>query len=140
MEAMSEKKYTLRGLEASDFFLMTRILSKVGVKQLKSCIQNDEVKDAIKAAMGNEGNEGEQNADADIASVGISVAFEIAGVVLENLENCEKDVYKLLSRLSGLKEDAIEHMPISDFSDMVFDVIQHEDFRDFFTAVIKRFK
>ena len=138
MEAMSEKKYTLRGLEASDFFLMTRILSKVGVKQLKSCIQNDEVKDAIKAAMG---NEGEQNAaDADITSVGISVAFEIAGVVLENLENCEKDVSKLLSRLSGLKEDAIEHMPISEFSDMVFDVIQHEDFRDFFTAVIKRFK
>lgn len=132
-----EQKYELRGLKACDFFLVTRILSKIGVKEFKACLENDDIKAAIKTMMDNQ--EG-QIAEADVASIGMTVVFDIASVVLERMEDCEKDIYKLLSRLSGLKETEIADLPMADFGEMVMTVIKHEDFRDFFTAVIKQFK
>ena len=132
-----EQKYELRGLKACDFFLVTRILSKIGVKEFKTCLENDDIKAAIMTMMDNQ--EG-QIAEADVASIGMTVVFDIASVVLERMEDCEKDIYKLLSRLSGLNETEIADLPMADFGEMVMSVIKHEDFRDFFTAVIKQFK
>ena len=134
MTVVTEKKYELRGLKASDFFLMTRILSKIGVKEVKHCFDNDEIKAAVLNMLNQDGGE------ADFASIGVSVVFEIAGIVLEHIEDCEKDVYKLLSRLSGLKETEIADLPMAAFGTMVIDVIKHEDFRDFFQQVVSQFK
>lgn len=132
-----EKKYELRALKASDFFLVTRILSKIGVKECKQCFESVEIKNAVRNMVA------EQNGDkldnADVASIGMSVVFDIAGVVLGNMENCEKDIYQLLSRLSGLKTTEIADLPMAEFGEMVIEVIKHEGFRDFFTAVVKQF-
>ena len=133
-----EQKYELRGLKACDFFLVTRILSKIGVKEFKTCFENEDIKAAIMNVMDNQ--EGGEIADSAVASIGVSVVLDIASVVLERMEDCEKDIYKLLSRLSGLKETEIADLPMADFGEMVMTVIKHEDFRDFFTAVIKQFK
>lgn len=132
-----EQKHELRALKASDFFLVTRILSKVGVKEFKACIENDEIKTAVKNMM--EGQDG-NIAESDVATIGMSVVFDIASVVLERMEYCEKDIYRLLSNLSGLKETEIADLPMADFGEMVIAVIRHEGFRDFFTAVIRQFK
>ena len=132
-----EQKYELRALKASDFFLVTRILSKIGVKEFKRIIESDEIKTAIGNMTGNQ--EGKM-ADADVASIGMIVVFDVASVVLERLEYCEKDVYNLLSRLSGLKEEEIAELPMAEFGAMVMAVIKHEGFRDFFTAVVSQFK
>lgn len=137
METVMDKKYTLRGLKASDFFLVTRILSKIGVKEFKRCFESEEIKAAVKDMMKQEGAE---NTEPDVASIGMVVVFDIASVVLERMENCEKDIYKLLSCLSGMTEKDIMNLPMADFGEMVIDVIKHEGFRDFFTAVIKQFK
>lgn len=132
-----EQKYELRALKASDFFLVTRILSKIGVKEFKGIIESDEIKTAIRNAAGEQGGE---IAEADVASIGMIAAFDVAAVILERMENCEKDIYNLLSRLSGLKEAEIADMPMADFGAMVISVIKHEGFRDFFTAVVSQFK
>lgn len=129
-----DKMYTLRALKASDFFLVTRILSKIGVKEFKRCFESEEIKTAVKNMMKQDGGE------ADVASIGMVVAFDVASVVLERMEDCERDIYKLLSRLSGMKETEVADMPMADFAEMVADVIKHEGFRDFFTAVVKQFK
>lgn len=134
METVAEKKYTLRELKASDFFLVTRILSKIGAKEFKHCFESEEIKAAVRDMMKQDGGE------TDVASIGIAVVFDIASVVLERMENCEKDIYKLLSCLSGLKETEIANLSMADFGEMVIDVVKHEGFRDFFTAVIKQFK
>lgn len=133
-----EKKYELRALKASDFFLVTRILSKIGVKECKQCFESIEIKNAVRDMM--EKQDGANIGEADVASIGMSVVFDIAGVVLGNMENCEKDIYTLLSRLSGLKVTEIADLPMAEFGEMVIEVIKHEGFRDFFTAVIKQFK
>lgn len=133
-----EKKYELRALKASDFFLVTRILSKIGVKECKQCFESIEIKNAVRNMVAEQ--DGDKLDNADVASIGMSVVFDIAGVVLGNMENCEKDIYQLLSRLSGLKTTEIADMPMAEFGEMVIEVIKHEGFRDFFTAVIKQFK
>lgn len=131
-----EKKYELRALKASDFFLVTRILSKIGVKECKQCLESVEIKNAVRDMMSKQGG---KVAEADVASIGMSVVFDIAGVVLEHMESCEKDIYTLLSRLSGLKVQEIADMPMAEFGEMVIEVVKHEGFRDFFTAVFKQF-
>ena len=133
-----EQKFELRALKASDFFLVTRILSKIGVKEFKACLESDEIKTAIKNTMDNQ--EDGELANSAVASIGMTVVFDIASVVLERMENCEKDIYRLLANLSGMKETEIADLPMADFGEMVISVIKHEGFRDFFTAVIKQFK
>lgn len=132
-----EQKFELRALKASDFFLVTRILSKIGVKEFKGIIEGDEIKAAVRKMADSQNGE---IAEADVASIGMTVVFDVASVVLERMESCEKDIYKLLSNLSGLKETEIADLPMADFGEMVIAVIKHEGFRDFFTAVIKQFK
>lgn len=133
-----EQKYELRALKASDFFLVTRILSKIGVKEFKACIEGEEIKAAVRNMM--DGQEDGKIADSAVASIGMTVVLDIASVVLERMENCEKDIYKLLANLSGLKDAEIADLPLADFGEMVISVIKHEGFRDFFTAVISQFK
>ena len=132
-----EQKYELRALKASDFFLVTRILSKIGVKEFKGIFENEDTKATIKEMM--EKNNGDL-AVSDLASIGIGASIDVVATVLAHMEDCEKDIYNLLSRLSGLKETEIAELPMADFGEMVIDVIKHEGFRDFFTAVIKQFK
>lgn len=133
----AEMNYHLRPLKASDFFLVTRILSKIGVKEFKACFENEAIKNAVKDMVAENG--GNIN-EADIASVGMIAALDIASIVLEHAEGCEKDIYKLLSRLSGMNEQEIADLPMATFGEMVIDVVKHEGFRDFFTAAIKRLK
>lgn len=132
-----EQNYELRALKASDFFLVTRILSKIGVKEFKGIIESDEIKTAIRNAAGEQGGE---IAEADVASIGMIAVFDVAAVILENMDKCETDIYRLLSSLSGLDWTEIREMPLADFGGMVMAVIKHEGFRDFFTAVVSQFK
>ncbi len=132
-----EQNYELRALKASDFFLVTRILSKIGVKEFKGIFESEETKATIKEMM--EKNNGELSVS-DVASIGIGATIDVAATVLEHMESCEKDIYNLLSRLSGKSEAEIAELPMADFGGMVMSVIKHEGFRDFFAAVMSQFK
>ena len=43
VEMATEKKYTLRKLEAKDIAPMASILAKIGLKEFKDCLQNTDV-------------------------------------------------------------------------------------------------
>lgn len=126
-----EKTYTLRKLKADDTFLMLKLIKKIGIKDIKNCFESPEVKDAIANAGNNETN---------FASVGMTVALEIASLVVSNLADCRDEVYLLLSELSGMKREEIAEMPMVDFVGMIVEVIKKEEFRDFFQAVFKSSK
>ena len=125
-----DKTYTLRTLKADDTFLMLKLIKKIGIKEIKNCFDSPEVKEAI--ANGVNGN-GETN----FAAVGMTVALEIASLVVSNLADCREEVYQLLSALSGMKREEIAEMPMADFMGMIVDVVKKEEFRDFFQAVFK---
>lgn len=129
-ETATEKKYELRRLNASDIFMMSKILSSIGIKEFRKCFDSENIGELVK---------GTKTEDA-AAKVGVAVMFDIAGIVLDNLPSCEKYVYAFLANLSGLKADEIAAIPMAEFAEMVVDVIKKEDFRDFMKVVSRLFK
>jgi len=130
---MEEKKYTLRNPNADDIFLMFRILSKVGIKNIKGCFESDEVRAAMRLATMND-------ADGELSNIGIIVAIDVAGVIMEHLDGAKNDIYAFLSRLSGMKVEEIAQMNPGDFAGMIIDTVKLEGFRDFFMRVTGLFK
>ena len=128
------KAYELRGLTADDIFPMLQIVSKIGVREFKSCFESPEIKKTI------EGMASGKNDQADLTAIGISIAFDLAGVVMTNLASCKDDIYLLLSQLSGMTPKKIANLPMVTFSEMVIDVIRKDEFKDFFQLVTKYLK
>ena len=124
------KAYALRKLKAKDIAPMASILSKIGLKEVKNCFSPDD----MKAIAGGEGG------IEAVGAVGVSVALEIAGVILGNYERCQNDVFSFLASLSGMDIKQIESLPLDTFTEMVIDVVKKEDFKDFMKVVSKLFK
>ena len=134
MNVETTKAYELRKLTADDVFPMFQIISKIGIKEFKRCFDSPDVKEIIAKAASSE------DGQADLTSVGVSVAFDLASVIVSNLGSCKNDIYLLLSQLSGLKTKDIAELPMVTFFEMIVDVIKKEEFKDFFQAVAKLFK
>ena len=138
MENMTEEKtkaYELRDLTADDMFPMFQIISKIGIREFKSCFESENVKKLV-AEMAS----GEASGDELKATVGVTVAFDLASVILSNLGNCKDDIYLLLAQLSGLSVKDIAKLPMMTFMEMIVDVIKKKEFTDFFQGVVKLFK
>lgn len=112
------KKYEFRDLKAADIFPMTKIISKMGVNKLKECFNPE----ALRAG------------EKDSSVLGFHVAFDIAALVLENIGNCEHDIYKFLSNTSNMTAEEIQEMSPAEFMEMLIAFVQKEDFKDFFKA------
>lgn len=132
---MSEATYTLRSLQGADIFPMSTIIKKIGVKEFKNAFQDEEIKDLVKSI-----NSGEISKDAAANQAGMAVILNIADVVLGNLPRAEKDIYKFLASLSGMKPDEVAALPMATFTGMVIDVIQKDEFKDFIKVVSRLFK
>lgn len=127
---MDENKvYTLRTLTADDMFPMFQIISKIGIKEFKGCFDNPEVIKAFK-----------QDENTNIESVGMAVAFDIAGVLMTNIPVAKDNIYTFLSSISGMTKKELAALPMDVFFEMVVDVIRKDEFKDFFGAVKKLFK
>ena len=138
MENMNEEKakaYELRDLTADDIFPMFQIISKIGIREFKSCFESENVKKLV--AEMTSGKESQENLK---ATVGVTVAFDIASVILSNLSNCKDDIYLLLAQLSGMTTKAIAALPMMTFMEMIIDVVKKKEFKDFFQAAVKLFK
>lgn len=131
-EVEKTKAYELRNLTADDIFPMFQIVSKIGIKEFKTCFDTPEIKGVIAKVTAGE--------DADLNTVGMFVALDIASLVIGNLPKCRDDIYLLLSQLSGKDKKEIAALPLATFLQMVTDVVRKEEFKDFFQVVAKLFK
>lgn len=129
------KPYELRKLCAGDIFPMTKIISKIGIKEFKECFDSDEVRQLIEDMTTNK-----ETSKADVSKIGMTVMIEIAGVVLNNLSECEQYIYQLLAGLSGMSKKDIKELPMEVFVEMIYDVIKKDEFKDFVKAVSKLIK
>jgi hypothetical protein len=131
---MTDKAFELRQLTADDIFPMFQIISKIGVREFKSCFESEEVRNAIMDMASGAKDQGKVNA------IGLTVAVDIAGVIISNLYKCKDDIYQLLSQLSGMKTKEIASLPMPTFLEMVIAVVKKEEFKDFFQGVTKLLK
>ena len=129
---MSEKPYEFRELCSKDIFPMFKLINKIGFKEFKECFQSEAVKTA--AAKINAGETG------NVESVGMTIVFDIAGIVVGNLPSCEEDIYSILASVSNLNKKDIEKLPMTTFCEMIVDFIQKPEFADFFRVVSRLFK
>lgn len=133
MSETTEKKYELRELQSKDVFPMFRIISKIGVKEFKSCLDTEEVKDAISKMANKQGK-------ANVEAVGMAVMLDIASVVISHIADAEADIYQFLSGLSGMSRKDLESLDMVTFFEMIVDVFKKEEFKDFIGVVSKLFK
>lgn len=133
---MTEKTYTLRGLTAEDVFPMLKIISGIGLKEFKSCFENEELRTAIR----NMNAEKEEGAEIDTTALGLMVAADVASIIFANVPKCKDDIYQLLSGLSGMSKKEIAALPMNVFLSMIVDVVKKEEFKDFFGDVAGLFR
>lgn len=141
--AVEEKKpYTLKRLQSQDVFPMFRIINKIGIKEFKECFSSPSVMSAIeKIATSEDKGNGEDNGAMDmIATAGVSVALDIASIIVENVPKCEQELYAFLAQLSGKTPQEIAELDMVVFFEMIVDVIKKEEFRDFIGVVSRLFK
>lgn len=128
------KAYELRRLTADDVFPMFQIISKIGIKEFKKCFESPEVMQMVKGAASGEGQ------DDVVKSVGMTVAFDLAGIIVSNLASCKNDIYQFLAQLSGMTTKEIAGLPMVTFFEMIIDVVKKDEFKDFFQVVAKLLK
>ena len=137
-EVVVEKPYTFRKLGSSDIFLMTTIISKIGINEFMACLEGDSLKNLVKVLASKEGKDNED----DIYIMGaVAGSLEIANVIFRNLHKCEKEIYKLLENTSNMTVEEItaEGNAIM-FLEMVMDFLKKEEFPNFIRVVSAWFK
>lgn len=122
-------EYTFRQLTSKDIFPMSKIISKIGIKEFKECFASDNVKALIKKG-------GKGNADA----IGVSIMFDIASIIITNLPKCENEIFAFLASVTGLNVKDIEEASMGDFAEMIIMLVQKEEFKDFISVVSRLFK
>lgn len=129
------KAYELRRLTAEDVFPMFQIISKIGIKEFKGCLESPEVMKMVRDAAS-----GKKDKDDVTASVEMKVAFDLAGIIVSNLASCKNDIYQFLAQLSGMTTKEIAALPMMTFFEMIIDVFKKDEFKDFFQVVAKLLK
>ena len=133
-EEVVEKPYTFRKLSSTDIFLMTTIISKIGINEFMACLEGDSLKKLVKTFTAKD------ESDEDLYIMGaVAGTLEIANVIFKNLHKCEKEIYNLLSQTSNLGIDEItaEGNAVM-FLEMVIDFLKKDEFPNFI-KVVSRF-
>lgn len=125
--------YELRTLEAKDIFPMVKLIKAFGIDNFKKCFNSINIKDVAD-------ENGDVNIDQLSALVGLNIVFDIVSVIVENLGECENEIFKFLENVSNLKASDIKKMPMDIFAQMIIDVLQKEEFVGFFKVVLKLLK
>lgn len=131
-----ETTYTLRDLKADDVFPMFKLLSKIGIKEFKSCFESDEVKAAMAAMI----DDGEVDKSKLSNLLGLGIFLDVADVILSHISDCKNEIYILLSGLSGMSKQEIADLSMITFTEMIVDVFKKPEFGDFYKVVSRLFK
>lgn len=153
-----DKPYVFRTLNATDVFLMFKLIKKIGIEEFRACLDSDMIEKAVLIAekKREEAEEAEQ-AEAEQAEqaeaeqteteiddlfeiVGVSVALEAANIVITNIPKCETDIYNLLSQTSNLSVEEVKNLDMVTFFEMIVDFVKKDEFKDFMKVVSKLFK
>lgn len=128
----------LRELKSADIFPMIQILNKIGFRELKEILTPEKIKEMMKTFK-EAGSEKESEEMNTTTVLGFNLIIEVVGVIMNNLPSCQTEIYKFMSNLSGLSVKDLEELPMADFAEMIIDLIQKQEFKDFFKAVSKLF-
>lgn len=134
---MAGNKYTLRELKSVDVAPALKIISKLGIKQLRENIRTDEIKTIIDRVKKANGDDAENDMEKELESLGVGIMLDIADVLIYNIAECETEVFGFLSGLSGMTVEEIANLPLEVFTEMILDVTRLSGFKGFIRVVSK---
>ena len=132
-EAMADavlegRTYTLRKMEAQDIAPLATIISKIGFKEFKECFDNPAVK-----ASASDGN-------IDLEKAGMSIMFDVVGIVIANIPKCIDDIFEFIASLTGMGIEEVKGLDLDVITEMIIDLFQKEEFKKVFKVASKLFK
>lgn len=129
-----EKVYTFRKLEATDVFLMFKILGKIGINDFADSFGKESVQKMLATVTSEDGMKNFTQ------MMGITVTLEIVNVILGNLPKCEQEIFQMLANTSNLKVEQVKKLDFPTFTAMVIDFVKKDEFKDFIKVVSVLFK
>ena len=121
----------MRQLTSKDIFPMCQIIKKIGIDEFKQCFSTPE---ALKMVT-------EDGGTGKVANqIGISIMFDIVSIIVGNLPKCKDEIYNFLASLTGSSSKELEELSLADFTQLIVDLVQKEEFKDFIGVVSKLFK
>lgn len=112
----------IRNLKASDMGIICKIMTQIGIREFKNCFDITDLKDKK-----------------NVEQIGLNAAFDVAGIILENIPKAQKDIDTFLASLTGQKPETIQNLSLGEYGELIVTVIQKDDFKDFFGHVLKLF-
>lgn len=125
--------YTLRVVTAADIIPMTKIIRKIGLKDIGKSFAPTAINSITARASG-------ESADQVAETVGIEIVLNIADVIMENLEGARQEIFAFLGGLSGMTAEEVGSLPLNIFAEMVLDVFQAPEFMGFIKVVLRSIK
>lgn len=129
MAETTKNKWEFRRLDAPDIFPVLNLIKKIGFKEFKECFKSEELKDIAKSGD-----------DSATMVAGATIMFDIAGIVIDHIGACQDDIFNLLASVSNLTREEIEKLSMAELAEMVIELVQKDDFADFFKVVSKLLK
>lgn len=128
--------YELRNPQASDLFVVSKIIKAVGIKNIANCFKSEKI-EAYKAKVAS----GDAPAtEKEMSEAGLMVMTDIGELIFDKLDDVQNDVFKFMSNLSGLTIEDVMAMDIVDFAEMFMAIIKNPKFADFIEVVLKSFR
>lgn len=122
-EAIIEKPYILRPIEADDLDYLAGIIDKIGIDKIAECFDKKEINKLI---------DKKEDSEDLIKEVGIDLMVKIASIIVKNYRVAKSDIYSLLASVSGLTVDNIAHLKLPVYVQMIIDVFKQDGFIDSF--------
>lgn len=138
---LQENGIELRKVKSTDLFLMTTIISKLGINEFIKCFNSEGIQGLIQSITEKSKSEKAENKkDEDTIKVGIGVALEIVNIILANLYKCEKEVYQLMANITSKTVEEIKDLDLDIFLEILIAFVKKDEFKDFFKAASKFLK
>lgn len=141
---LQENGIELRKIKSTDLFLMTTIISKLGINEFIKCFNSEGIQGLIQSitekTKSEKSKKAENKKDEDTVKVGIGVALEIVNIILANLYKCEKEVYQLMANITSKTVEEIKELDLDIFLEILIAFVKKDEFKDFFKAASKFLK
>ena len=118
------KKWQFRELKSTDIFLMLPIIKKIGVNNLRKMIDGDIIKGIV-------ADKKDENYDSQVEAATFGAILEFAQVLVEGLDGCEDQLFRLLANTSNLTVEEIADLSLVELPLMIIDFVKKAEFKDF---------
>lgn len=128
--------YELRNPQASDLFVVSKIIKAVGIKNIASCFKTEELEE-FKAKFADKDTPATEE---EASKAGLIVMTAIGELIFEKLDVVQEDIFKFMSNLSAQPIEELKSMDIVEFAEMFMEIIKNPKFGDFIEVVLRSFK